>query len=1497
MNFFTLRLKRATAILSNIKNYFLLVSCFSFLAITVSAQNYTVTSNGDTHAVSPTTSALDAGGQITLRSACEASTQIAGTHIITIPASITNINLSLGQITIGSAAVGNNITINGGGKAVLTINQTTVNRIFFTGAGAITFNLNDVTLNYTGPVGSISGGGGAIIAGGINANTTLTNVAIKNFNIQSGNGGAMLCSTANTNNFTAINCDFDNNTAGGGGGAVSIVTNSTANFINCKFTNNKTGAVGASVGGSGGALLTSGTGNGGTYTLTNCTFTNNQTTNPTPQTGGAAFNTNGTLNLNFCRFVGNTITGGGAGQTLGQSGGSSVNAIVANNNWWGVNSGPSATDLVVLAAGGTITSTKWLQLKTSVATNPICPAGSSTITASFLSNSASEALTTGNIAHLVGLPISFVNPVLGSLSGAQATIQNSGTATVTFTAGATGGTGSVNAVVDNIPNNDVAPAIVSVTINSGVTQTVFPSNTTVCAGANATFTASFSGTPTPTIQWQVSTNGGGTYNNIAGATSSPLTFATVAGNNGNLYRAVGTNTCNSTTSSGALLTVNTAPTVAGNPSNTSVPSGSNASFTASFSGTPTPTLQWQVSTNGGGTYNNIAGATSSPLVFVTNLSQSGNLYRCVGTNSCGSINTTGALLTVTNACATSSVISVSGASTICTGTSANIKVTITGGASPFTVVYNNGVSNVSVPGYISGSNISVSPASSTNYTLVSVTDANLCVGAGNSGTANINVTPNNTINLTSAPGTNVQTVIQNTAITNITYSTTGATGASVTGLPAGVSGGWAANVVTISGSPTATGTFNYTVTLTGGCGIIQVTGSITVNSACAVTGTATPTNPACFGGLGSASVTLSGTGSGAPGTYTLDGGSPVPYNTNPFTIPNLTGGNHTIVATVTASGCVSSLIGVNITAPAQITGSGTTTPTTCGNGSNGTATITLSSSTAGTYSVDGGSPGTYNTNPFTITGLSAGNHTIVAISSLGCMSANITVSVGGSSTFTATAAHTNLSQCGGVPDGTITITPQGGTAPYTYSWTGLTGSGNPATTVFTAGNVSSLTGLNYGYYNVTVTDAGGCGVVTINNIHVEIGYLVSITYSGSNSSTCGNTGSIILYGNAGLVPYTYSLSPGNGPAGTYQPGNTFTGLAAGSYTAYVKDAGGCVSSRTVTVAAAAQIVINPFVRPASNCGADGSIQVFRTGGTPPYTYSLDGTNYVSNNLFSNLAAGPYTVYVKDGAGCVASTPATVTQGAALTATVNKVNTSTCVNDGSIQVNATGGFAPYTYSLNGGSYQPGNSFGGLGVGNYSISVKDSKGCLGSTVATIELNQIIVTSTVVNASACNVSDGKIQLFRTGGYGPYLYSIDGNTYQSSNTFLNLLAGTYVGYVKDSKSCIAVQNGIVVGPSCNARTFAKTIIDDKAMTTRGKLSIEAYPNPTATEFTLSLKGYTSNEKVTVTVTDLLGRKMYSVTGLGSQQFKFGSQLKPGIYMVQVSTETVSNNIKIVKE
>ncbi|MFM8787885.1 MAG: hypothetical protein ACKOFE_09565, partial [Bacteroidota bacterium] len=165
---------------------------------------------------------------------------------------------------------------------------------------------------------------------------------------------------------------------------------------------------------------------------------------------------------------------------------------------------------------------------------------------------------------------------------------------------------------------------------------------------------------------------------------------------------------------------------------------------------------------------------------------------------------------------------LSGTQSICIAGNTTFASTVSGGSWSSS---STGVATVNAStGVVTG------VAAGTATITYTVTGTGGCANA--TATRTVTVNSNNTITLSSASGTNAQTVTVNTAITNITYNTTGATGATISGLPAGVTGSWASNVVTISGTPTATGTFNYTITMTGGCtgGNNTATGSITVNS-------------------------------------------------------------------------------------------------------------------------------------------------------------------------------------------------------------------------------------------------------------------------------------------------------------------------------------------------------------------------------------------------------------------------------------------------------------------------------------------------------------------------------------------------------------------------------------------------------------------------------------------------------------------------------------------
>ena len=228
------------------------------------------------------------------------------------------------------------------------------------------------------------------------------------------------------------------------------------------------------------------------------------------------------------------------------------------------------------------------------------------------------------------------------------------TATAGVDCGAGGGGGAGASWARNgsgaaFTTTSAAPAV-SLTffgfVGTSPSVTSQPTGLTVNAGQTATFTAAATGNPSPAVQWQVSTDGGTTFTSVNGATSPTLAFTATSDQSGNQYRAVFTNSVGTTTSASATLNVDSPPVVTSQPSQVVVAAGQTAVFNAGASGSPTPTVQWQVSTDGGTTFNDLAGATSDALVFTTVASQDGNQYQAVFTNSVGSATTDPATLTV-----------------------------------------------------------------------------------------------------------------------------------------------------------------------------------------------------------------------------------------------------------------------------------------------------------------------------------------------------------------------------------------------------------------------------------------------------------------------------------------------------------------------------------------------------------------------------------------------------------------------------------------------------------------------------------------------------------------------------------------------------------------------------------------------------------------------------------------------------------------------------------
>ncbi|MGC4041420.1 MAG: fibronectin type III domain-containing protein [Flavobacterium sp.] len=382
---------------------------------------------------------------------------------------------------------------------------------------------------------------------------------------------------------------------------------------------------------------------------------------------------------------------------------------------------------------------------------------------------------------------------------------------------------------------------------------------------------------------------------------------------------------------------------------------------------------------------------------------------------------------------------------------------------------------------------SVSPAATTSYTLTVTAQT----GCSASDTKTVTVNPVHAISLSS--GSTTPTLCVNTALgTNIVYAVSGgATGAGVTGLPAGMSGTYAAGNFTISGTPTASGTFNYTVTTTGNtCTVATATGTITVRPNHAITlstGSATPalcintalgTNIvyAVSGGATGAGVTGLPTGmSGtyAAGNFTISG-TPTVSGTFNYTVT--TTGNTCLVATATGTITVNAIHAISLS-------TGSATPTLCVGtalGTNIVYAVSGGATGAGVTGLPTGMSGTYAAGNFTISGTPTVNGTF-----------NYTVTTTGNACTVATATGTitvtangTISLTSGVNTNNQTVFVGSSIATITYGTTGATGatiSGLPTGVSGSwSANAVTISGApsNTGTFNYTVTLTGGCGAIT-----------------------------------------------------------------------------------------------------------------------------------------------------------------------------------------------------------------------------------------------------------------------------------------------------------------------------------------------------------------------------------------------------------------------------------
>ena len=559
------------------------------------------------------------------------------------------------------------------------------------------------------------------------------------------------------------------------------------------------------------------------------------------------------------------------------------------------------------------------------------------------------------------------------------------------------------------------------------------------------------------------------------------------------------------------------------------------------------------------------------------------------------------------------------------------------------------------------------------------------------------------------------------------------------------------------------GTYTLTVTDTNGC---QVSAESTLTDPAPVSFTATPTDALCSGS-DDGTITVIASGGTANYSYSLDN---INFQNNNI-FENLVSGTYTIYVN-DDNDCATNQEVIIGEADAIMLNSSNTAAS-CNGGTDGSATITVSDGTAPyTYLWDSNAS---NQNGSTAVGLMLGSYAVTVTDANGCEAIE-QVDVPELSSLEYTSAGTQLN-CFGDTDGTATVEVTSGTEPYTYLW-----NTTPAQTMPTATNLPG------GTYTITMTDGGGCSEVVSIDI-IEPDKLTVDLLTPTNALCAGEDGAISSTVSGGTGAYTYAWDNGMNTADI----NT----TAGTYSVIVTDANGCTATAQSTITEPAPVSLTATPTDVlCNGNNDGIITISADGGTDNFTYSLGGMNFQNENIFENLAAGTYNIFVNDDNDCTANQEIIITEPDALALTLDSTDESCAGSDGTATVTASNGTGSYTYNWSDGQSTP--TAGTLNAGTYSVTVMDANGCeITESIEVISDVQIEVGVTVTNVSCFGAGDGEASII-ADGVQPITYQWNANAgNQNTPTASGLSGGTYQVTITDGNDCIKVEEVMIAEPT----------------------------------------------------------------------------------------------------
>ncbi len=339
------------------------------------------------------------------------------------------------------------------------------------------------------------------------------------------------------------------------------------------------------------------------------------------------------------------------------------------------------------------------------------------------------------------------------------------------------------------------------------------------------------------------------------------------------------------------------------------------------------------------------------------------------------------------------------------------------------------------------------------------------------------------------------------------------------------------------------------------------------------------------------------------------------------------------------------------------------------------------------------------------------------------------------------------------------------------------------------GQSNTFNNLENGEYLITVQDETGCTASTTVIINVE-GLQSTIAISQPITCYDGEDGSLTITPQGGIPPYEFSINEG-----PYQEESIFENLNAGTYMFTVRDSQGTVVGQTLTLENPPEIVATVEVN-------FDQIIINASGGTGELNYQLFDGNPQSSNTFEGLENSNYTITVIDENGCSIQLTAEVNVGVLSLQTLlvdpidchdNATATVECVVDG--------GVPPYSYRIVGSPFQDNPIFTNLAAGDYTFRVKDAQSTVFNIQLTID-NPELITGSI------DVIDNTITVNASGGTGTLFFSIDGELFQPSNTFMNLSNGEYIILVQDENGCqLSLSAEVIIIPLSGSTEVVKLI------------------------------------------------------------------------------------------